>query len=247
MSLHAPETKKTASCPAGGVPDRFPWWRSAVVLALVLIAVTVIFFGGGVVNRPSEAGVVMDLPDTVGACLGFNEDVTEAEKRILPSDTEFSKKRYIGGPVGEVSCEIVLSGSQKNSIHRPQVCLVGQGWTILQERPVTVPLADGRKQRVRVLTLSRQIGARTVTGYFIYWFVGRDKTTDDHLKRILYTSWDRLAHGVNHRWAYVIVSGMVPGKFDPQAPAAQRTLDGLLDFARDVIPAIEKSNVVPQG
>jgi EpsI family protein len=246
MSLHAPETKKTAPYASGGVPKRFPWWRSALVLALVLIAVITISLGGGL-NRPSEAGVVMDLPDTVGAYLGFNQDVTEAEKRILPPDTEFSKKRYIGGPAGEVSCEIVLSGSQKNSIHRPQVCLVGQGWTILQEQPVTIRLPDGRNQRVRVLTLSREMGTRTATGYFVYWFVGRDKTTDDHLRRILYTSWDRLARGVNHRWAYVIVSGMIPGELDPQAPAAQRTLEQLLDFARNVIPSIEKPNVVPQG
>jgi EpsI family protein len=244
MSLRAPETKNATPYASGGVPNRFPWWRSALVLALVLVAVVTIFQGGGV-NRPSEAGVVMDLPDTVGAYLGFNEDVTEAEKRILPSDTEFAKKRYIGGSGGEVSCEVVLSGSQKNSIHRPQVCLVGQGWTILQEQPVTIPLPDGRKQRVRVLTLSREMGARSATGYFVYWFVGRDKTTDDHLKRILYTSWDRLAHGVNHRWAYVIVSGVIPGRLDPQAPAAQRTLGQLLGFARDVIPAVEKPNVVP--
>jgi hypothetical protein len=245
MSLHAPETKKTTPYTSGGVPNRFPWWRSALVLALVLVAVAMTFLGRGV-NRPSEAGVMMDLPDTVGAYLGFNEDATEAEKRILPPDTEFSKKRYIGGPVGEVSCEIVLSGSQKNSIHRPQVCLVGQGWTILQEWPVTIRLPDGRKQRVRVLTLSRQMGERTAAGYFVYWFVGRDKTTDDHLTRILYTSWDRLTRGVNHRWAYIIVSGMIPGGLDPQAPAAQRTLEQLLDFAKDVIPSIEKPNVVPQ-
>jgi EpsI family protein len=246
MSLRALETKKTTPYSFGGAPNRFPWWRSALVLALVLIVVVTIFLGGGI-NRSSEAGVVMDLPDTVGAYLGFNQDVTAAEKRILPPDTEFAKKRYIGGPGGEVSCEIVLSGSQKKSIHRPQVCLVGQGWTILQEQPVIIPLPDGRKQRVRVLTLSREMGARTATGYFVYWFVGRDKTTDDHLKRILYTSWDRLAHGVNHRWAYIIVSGIIPGELDPRAPAAQRTLEQLLDFARDVIPAVEKPNVVPQG
>lgn len=246
MSLHAPETKKAVPCPSGGLPNRFPWWRSALVLLLVLIAVVLVSLGDGV-NRPSEAGVVMTLPDTVGAYLGFNEDATEAEKRILPPDTEFSKKRYIGDPEGEVTCEIVLSGSQKNSIHRPQVCLVGQGWTILQEQPMSVLLPDGRKQRVRVLTLSRRVGGRTLTGYFVYWFVGRDKTTDDHLKRILYTSWDRLAHGVNHRWAYVIVSGLIPGELDPQGPAAQRTLGHLLEFAGEIIPAIEKPDVVPQG
>lgn len=246
MSLHAPEAKKAAPNTSNGVPNRFPWWRSALVLALVLIAAGMIVLGGGI-NRPSEAGVVMNLPDTVGAYLGFNQDVTEAEKRILPPDTEFAKKQYIGSPAGEVNCEIVLSGSQKNSIHRPQVCLAGQGWTILREQPVTIPLPEGRKQRVRVLTLAREIGARTVNGYFVYWFVGRDKTTDDHFKRILYTSWDRLAHRVNHRWAYIIVSGMIPDKSDPQAPAAERILEQLLDFTRDVIPAVEKPSVVPQG
>jgi hypothetical protein len=38
--------------------------------------------------------------------------------------------------------------------------------------------------------------------------VGKDKTTDDHFERIFLTSWDRIVHRVNHRWAYVIVSSL---------------------------------------
>ncbi len=228
-----------------GKPSRsiaIPVWRSVVLVCLAALTVLAVRWGGGV-NGMSVAGVDMHLPDSFRNYLGFDEDVTDAERRILPPDTEFAKKRYVGGSPTEVNCEIVLSGQQKSSIHRPQVCLLGQGWTILQETPVDLPLAGRAPQRVRVLTLSREDDGRTITGYFLYWFVGQNRTTDDHLRRILYTSWDRVMHGVNHRWAYVIVSGMIPGGTAPGSPAAERTLRQLEAFAQELIPAIQHPEV----
>jgi hypothetical protein len=219
----------------------FPLWRSLVALLFVVLAASAVYRTREA-NGISEAGVNMALPDTVGGYLGFDRAISGSERQFLPKDTEFAKKGYIGVDPTEITCEIVLSGAQRNSIHRPQVCLIGQGWTIVDEKPLPVLLASHRRQRVRVLTLTRVEDGRKIDGYFLYWFVGKDATTDDHFERVLLTSWDRVTRGTNHRWAYVIVSGIMPKERDSEE-ARNELLDHLTSFTRDIIPLIQKSQV----
>ena len=63
---------------------------------------------------------------------GREYPVSEVEKDNLPPDTGFSRKSYVNllHPEQEVNISIVLSGKDRTSIHRPELCLVGQGWTI---------------------------------------------------------------------------------------------------------------------
>lgn len=195
------------------------------------------------VDTKTEPGVIMNLPDKVGNYLGFDTEIDPRERFILPGDTEFAKKRYEGFDLPEITTEIVLTGAQRQSIHRPQVCLVGQGWKIQKEEPLLVALADGGAQKVRKLTLVRVQNGVQIEGYFIYWFVGRDKTTDDHVERIILTSWDRIVHRVNHRWAYVIVSSILPTQAKVTAVKRQKALSDLVSFARELIPQIQRPEV----
>lgn len=217
-------------------------WRCFILLLLVgLTLLACRLFHD--VDTKTEAGVVMKLPDSIGNYLGFDTDATEAEHFILPRDTEFAKKRYNGFGLPEITTEIVLSGAQRQSIHRPQGCLVGQGWGIQKEETIPIALADGRMQKVRKLTLVKTQDGIQIVGYYIYWFIGKDKTTDDHLERVLLTSWDRVVHRVNHRWAYVIVSSILP----PQSKATERerlkVLSQLVSFTRELIPQIQRPDV----
>jgi Protein of unknown function (DUF3485) len=223
-------------------PSIFPWWRSLVVLILATVAVGAVYLTREATGI-SEAGITMTLPDAVGTYIGFDRAISESEKQFLPKDTEFAKKAYIGASPAEITCEIVLSGAQRNSIHRPQVCLVGQGWTIVDERVLPILLANHRPQKIRLLTLTRVENGQKINGYFLYWFVGKDTTTDDHLQRILLTSWDRITKGTNHRWAYVIVSGIMPAKSRNSDAVRKELLDHLTGFARDIVPLIQKPQV----
>jgi len=195
------------------------------------------------VDTKTEPGVIMNLPDNIGNYLGFDSDITESERVILPRDTEFAKKRYSGFDLPEITAEIVLSGAQRQSIHRPQVCLVGQGWAIQKEETIPIALADGRVQKVRKLTLLRTQDGIRIVGYFIYWFVGKDKTTDDHFERIFLTSWDRIVHRVNHRWAYVIVNATLPPESKVTALQRQKVLSDLVSFTGELIPQIQRPEV----
>jgi hypothetical protein len=75
---------------------------------------------------------------------------------------------------------------------------------------ITITLADGRVQKVRKLTLARTQDGVQIVGYFIYWFVGKDKTTDDHFERIFLTSWDRIVHRVLE--SEPVLSHLIGGK-----------------------------------
>ena len=108
---------------------------------------------------------------------------------------------------------IVLSGRDRTSIHRPEICLVGQGWTIRgsARHEFRWPPPDaGRVLPVTLLRIEREVpgpGGRPekVPALFAYWFVGADKVVATHAGRMLHASWDRLRHLQAHRWAYVTV------------------------------------------
>jgi len=238
---HAVSANSEASDHVRVTPPVFPWGRSLVVLAVTGLAAGLIYLGRDM-DQDRQTGVNMELPDSIPGYLAFNEEPSSAELHILPADTEFAKKRYVGGGSADVNCEIVLSGAAKSSIHRPQVCLVAQGWTIQQEQTVPITLEDGRSQKVRVLTISKSEEGKVYTGYLIYWYVGKDRTTEDNFRRILLTSWDRVVRRVNHRWAYVTISGFIPGD-GRDAESAKQLLADLVRFTREIIPLIQQPDV----
>ena len=73
------------------------------------------------------------LPTFLGTdWIGRAVPVSAVERAILPPDTGYSRKNYISvqDRAQQVFVSIVLSGRDRTSIHRPELCLVGQGWTI---------------------------------------------------------------------------------------------------------------------
>jgi hypothetical protein len=188
-------------------------WRGAVIVALAVVTMVACLWGTSPSTK-SEPGVVMDLPDTLVGLWGSDQSVSEAERVILPADTEFAKKIYSDGLGNDIHSQIVLAGAEKRSIHRPEVCLPAQGWTIKTGEVVPLKLADGRTLEVMKLTVVRPVmlnngTQRDLTSIFCYWFIGKHATTPHHFVRVLKTNLDMLLHNTNHRWAYVIVNAPV--------------------------------------
>jgi EpsI family protein len=225
-----------------GLPSGIPFWRTAVVLALVGLAAAACFWGSPTVGL-SESGVNMHLPEKVGGYTGKELPVSESEIAILPSDTEFAKKLYSDGRGEEIQCQIVLAGAEKRSLHRPEVCLTGQGWTLKSGEVVTIPLANGKSLDVMKLFIGRPIRLpngeqKEITSIYLYWFVGKNSTTPYHFVRILKTNLDMLLHNVNHRWAYIIVSTPVLEGFSPNGRTAGETDKALREFIAQLAPTI---------
>lgn len=191
----------------------------------------------------SETDVNMTLPDSILGFMGEEQAVSEEEKKILPGDTEFARKLYTGPDGTSVNCQIVLAGAEKRSIHRPEICLPGQGWTIKSGVVTPVKLDDGRTLQTMKLTIARPVvlpngDRRELHSLFYYWFVGKNTTTPYHSVRILKTSLDLLIHNTNHRWAYVVVSAPVLEGFAPNGLSESKTDDLLQKFIAEVAPQI---------
>ena len=104
---------------------------------------------------------------------------------------------------------------------------MGQGHSIDATRKDTIHLAEGSDLGITVMETTR--GYRTAEGpalylsFYAYWFVGQGRETPSHLWRMFWLAWDRVVHGVAHKWAYVAVSG-------PRGEASDRYLEDVRDF-----------------
>ena len=220
--------------------------RSVVVKGVVvlgLLGVTIVaMFTINPETGVSEAAVRMELPDTLGVYRGEDQEVSESERAILPKDTQFAKKLYTGNG-SQILCQIVLAGAEKRSIHRPEICLPGQGWSLKSGQVVPVRLPNGSTLEVMELRLGRPVmtsdgSQRELTSLFYYWFVGKGSTTPHHLTRILKTNLDMLLHNINHRWAYIIVSSPVWAGLRPDGKTEEETRAELTKFISEIAPLI---------
>jgi Protein of unknown function (DUF3485) len=224
-----------------------PVVRGGLAILLAVLAVLSFSF----IPMPTSsggAGVVMDLPSTVDSFRGRDQETSEGERTVLPKDTEIIKKAYTN-PSGEiVNAQIVLSGAEKRSIHRPELCLPAQGWTINGREYMPVKLADGRSLSVMCDTITRQVEvapgvSRPLTSLFCYWFVGDGVSTASHVRRVLLTSWDRIVHHKNHRWAYIAVSAPVLEGFMPGGKNPNDTRAMISQFISRIAPGIMNMKV----
>jgi hypothetical protein len=101
-------------------------------------------------------------------------------------------------------------GTDRTSIHQPQYCLTGQGWTIDRTDRLTIPIDRPVKYDLEVLRLTASYPERrpdgTVRiwrGVYVYWFVADGQLTADHTQRMWWMARDLLLRGVLQRWAYV--------------------------------------------
>jgi EpsI family protein len=231
-----------------------PAWRSGTILALAAVALG-IYAVSPPVYLPSEAGVLMTLPEQVkvsdlngGHFYGDPAPVTEAEHHLLPKDTEFSRKNYNDFHDHEIFFSIVLSGVQQYTIHPPEICLRAQGWDIVGQEDIPVELASGHKMVVRNLSLQRDAVNEKqqhllVKAYYMYWYVADDLTTPSHAERNWISGWDRVVHNRDHRWAYVIAMSPITQTIRPDGMNADQTRDMLKNFIRQIVPTFQKNEL----
>ena len=193
------------------------------------------FCQNGTCQREFDADQLADR-NVCPVCGGILDSMTLGEKQLLPPDTELIKKRYSRPDGGDIYASIVLSGKERASIHRPQICLVSQGHEIEKSTVLDVPLAGRRDLSVMVLDmLHASRGADGLTrqsaNYYAYWFVGKGRETPYHTQRMVWMATDRILHNVSHRWAYIAIAG---GR-NPSSDAYQ---DQIRDFVSGLYPQI---------
>lgn len=217
----------------------------ASILAFLGLLVLASFGFERKVTGGSSTGVIMSLPNEVGAFHGTEAPISEGERFVLPKDTEIIKKGYSDPSGNVINAQVVLSGAEKRSIHRPELCLPAQGWSISGRETLPVTLADGRKITVMQDTITRQVEVapgvtKPLTSLFCYWFIGDGTTTSSHFMRIFLTSRDRILYGKNHRWAYAAVSAPVLEGFKRGGRDMKGTQKAVTDFIGQLGPLIMK-------
>jgi len=234
-------------------PGEVPLWRSGVVLAVALLVALAYLFNPPLDIEP-QSGVVMDLPVLLGDYLGKQGAITRIELDLLPKDTEFARRYYDDSHGHEIECSIVLSGAEQRSIHRPEGCLTGQGWTIVGQETIPMTLLSGHTLEARKLTLERRAagpggGAVVVRAFYLYWFVGQNVTTASEMHRVLLSNWDRVVHNRAHRWAYVSIFSLITDNLrnDGLGLNAEQTEALLVDFTKQIVPTFQVSEMPAQA
>lgn len=141
---------------------------------------------------------VVELPGIDG--MNWEEmEMSEAERETLPADTVIRRRVYKDAAGRWYQVSAVIGGRSKSSVHRPELCLPGQGYVMTDPHDMTAGDIVWRK-----LTLEK--GGSGKVG-FAYTFVnGTGFRTASHLVRILTDVWDRSVLGRIDRWVMLTVS-----------------------------------------
>ncbi|MBO5647584.1 MAG: exosortase/archaeosortase family protein [Kiritimatiellae bacterium] len=136
---------------------------------------------------------------------GFVRDEVEpsvAETNLLRgAEILKSRYKYHNGFYFDVSA--VVSGANKNSLHRPELCLPSQGFTVLSSQTVA---AAGRDWTIIRLLLN----GSSAEGYFAYTFANQEGySTSSHMARIFRDIIDRAFLARIDRWAMITVMSPV--------------------------------------
>ena len=218
----------------------------------ILLVVLVAGFGAVFLlptsSNTEPVGIKLALPEYVGQWYGTEANVTERERQVLASDTEFARKIYNDGTGDELFASIVLSGHDlDNSIHRPERCLPAQGLTIVDSRKIDIAMPGGGKLQATRLHNIAQLSTRDgkmIPAYSLnyYWFVGYHRLTASHLERTFLDIQDRILKGYNQRWAYVTIGATITEGLVRFGRSESQTDAMIQEFIQRLGPQIQAPN-----
>ncbi len=189
-------------------------------------------------NLVAETAVL--LPANLPGCASFPRPIAKNELATLPKDTTFGRRAYAFTNGFAALIQTVLMGSDRTSIHQPQFCLTGQGWTIEKQENISLRIDRPYPYLLPALklTASNMIKDENghpllVRGIYVYWFVSADKLTAGQGTR-MWSMLNTLLHqGLVERWAYISYFAVcLPGR-------EQTTDDHLEDFIRLSLPEFQ--------
>ncbi|MBN1672213.1 MAG: exosortase-associated EpsI family protein [Kiritimatiellae bacterium] len=178
--------------------------------------------------------------ETCPVCGAKLSGISPGERQLLPADTTILRKHYHAAAGGaEIAAQICLSGIEQKSIHRPQQCLEAQGFKILKQRVIEIPL-EGRAP-LQVMLLDMQGSNRTPDGEthdvyrtYAYWYVAEGKETPSIMTRLLWMTMDRVFANTVQRWAYVAIG-------TSRRPGSDAHVAIVRDFIRDLYPHLRRA------
>ncbi len=160
---------------------------------------------------PGSVMMKINLPERVADFTSTNVPEPQVVLGYLPPDTSYAERSYFGtNGAFPIYATVILMGADRTSIHKPDYCLPGQGWTINQKSVVNIPVAGAHSYQLPVAkwvignsfpTADGQ--KQPVSGLYVFWLVADGEQTPDNYQRMWWMARDLLRTGVLQRWAYV--------------------------------------------
>ena len=171
---------------------------------------------------PGSVMMKIELPERVLDFTSTNMPEPEVVVGYLPKDTSYAGRLYTATNGLQINSTIILMGADRTSIHKPDYCLPGQGWSINEKTAVNIPVAGPQNYQLPVAkwiignVYQTPDGQKhEVSGLYVFWFVADGEQTADNYQRMWWLGRDLLRTGVLQRWAYVsFFSVCAPGQED---------------------------------
>ena len=172
---------------------------------------------------PGSPRLELYLPAQVA---DFKSEMVATDTNLLlfmPPDSSFAQRIYTAPDGWQAAAGLVLMGTDRSTIHKPQFCLVGHGYTLDDANSTATTIRMTRPQPydlpvMKLLTTREAVGqdGQTVTrrGVYIYWFVADGRLTASHDARMWEMGWQLLKTGVLQRWAYITYFAECPPGYE---------------------------------
>src|SRR5215469_3085062 len=134
----------------------------------------------GLKGTPVPGSVMMkiDLPENVLDFTSTNIPEPDVAIGYFPKDTSYAERIYIAPDKFWVQSTAILMGADRTSIHRPEFCLPGQGWTIDDKKPLDIPINDQPAYHLQAAAWKLSQIAQDndgqkvkVAAVYVYWYV----------------------------------------------------------------------------
>jgi hypothetical protein len=209
--------------------------RSLGAPGVRLVAGEVLDDTGRVINTNT-----VPLPESVLDYESKVIPITAGEANVLPRDTTYARRLYQAPDQFQILVGIVLMGTDRTSIHSPEICLPAQGWTVERQEQVLVPMVQPRPYELPVM---KMVGRKTLGGpagrtqemkaVYAYWFVADGRLTASHVERQFSLMVETLRTGTLQRWAYVSLFAVAPPGLEDQA------FERMKQFIQDAVPRFQ--------
>jgi hypothetical protein len=178
----------------------------------------------GIMATPIPGSLMMklDLPENVLDFTSTNVPESAVELGYFPKDTSYARRLYQLPDGFAATATVILMGMDRTSIHKPDYCLPGQGWSIRSKTIANLTIAATTPYELPVskwvVSNSSETpdgGKETVSGVYVFWFVADGEETPSHYQFMRWLALDLLHKAVWQRWAYVsYFSACEPGQED---------------------------------
>ena len=200
--------------------------KTFLFIALILIVVAVLSLISYLPIKSSPTAIinVTDFPKTIGEWVSQDIPLTERVYELLETKN-LIMRNYINKQGEAVNCYIIYSQDNRKVAHPPEICLQGEGATVVEKTAIQVTDSIKATKLILEKSLSREL--------VIYWYKAGNLNTNDYIKQQLKIVINRMLHK-SSSGALIRLATEIKG--DKQ----NKALSLIQTFAMQIEPLIQK-------